>query len=72
MGLAKLSLPPKHIYAHFSVWKNSGGKKDEQFSSVSQACLIICDPMDCSMPGLPVHHQLPELAQTLMHRVDAI
>ena len=34
MGLAKLSLPPKHIYAHFSVWENSGEKKDEQFSSV--------------------------------------
>ena len=33
----------------------------------------LCDPMDCSMPDLPVHHQLPELAQTLVHRVgDAI
>ena len=31
-----------------------------QFSSVAQSCLTLCDPMDCSMPGLPVHHQLPE------------
>ena len=42
-------------------------------SSVAQACLTFCDPMDCSMPGYPVHHQLPEFAQTHVHRVsDAI
>ena len=35
-----------------------------QFSSVAQSCLTLCDPMDCSMPGLPIHHQLPELTQT--------
>ena len=34
------------------------------FSSVAQLCLTLCDPMDCSTPGLPVHHQLPELTQT--------
>ena len=72
MGVAKLSLPPKHFYAHFSVWENSGEKKDEQFGSVSQSCLIICDLMDHRTPGFPVHHQLSELAQTLFHRVDAI
>ena len=38
-----------------------------QFSSVAQLCLILCDPMDCSMPGLPVHHQLPEFIQTHVH-----
>ena len=44
-----------------------------QFSSVVQSCLILCDPMDCSTPGLPVHHQLPELAQTHVYQVsDAI
>ena len=44
-----------------------------QFSSVSQSCLTLCDPMNCSMPGLPVHHQLPEFTQTHIHRVgDAI
>ena len=32
-------------------------------SSVTQSCLILCDPMDCSTPGLPVHHQLPEFTQ---------
>ena len=35
-----------------------------QFSSVTQSCLTLCDPMDCSTPGLPVHHQLPEFTQT--------
>ena len=34
-----------------------------QFSSVAQSCLTLCDPMDCSTPGFPVHHQLPELDQ---------
>ena len=38
-----------------------------QFSSVTQSCLTVCDPMDCSMPGLPVHHQLPEFTQTHVH-----
>ena len=35
-----------------------------QFSSVTQSCLTLCDPVDCSMPGLHVHHQLPEFTQT--------
>ena len=44
-----------------------------QFSSVTQLCPTLCDPMNCSMPGLPVHHQLPEFTQTHVHRVsDAI
>ena len=44
-----------------------------QFSSVTQLCLTVCDPMDCSMPGLPVHHQLLELTQIHVLRVsDAI
>ena len=44
-----------------------------QFSSVAQSCLTLCDPMNHSMPGLPVHHQLPEFTQTHVHRVsDAI
>ena len=40
-----------------------------QFSSVPQSCPTLCDPMNCSMPGFPVHHQLPELAQTHVHRI---
>ena len=44
-----------------------------QFSSVAQSCLTLCDPMNCSMPGLPVHHQHPESTQTHVHWVgDAI
>ena len=39
-----------------------------QFSSVIQSCLTLCDPMDCRMPGFPVHHQLPDLAQPHVHR----
>ena len=44
-----------------------------QFSSVAQLCLTLCDPMNCSTPGLPVHHQLLEFTQAHVHRVgDAI
>ena len=44
-----------------------------QFSSVVQLCPTLCDPMDCSLPGLPVHHQLPEFTQTHVHLAgDAI
>ena len=44
-----------------------------QFSSVAQSCPTLCDPMNPSTPGLPVHHQLPEFTQTHVHRVsDAI
>ena len=38
-----------------------------QFNSVAQSCLTLCNPMKCSMPGLPVHHQLPEFTQTHVH-----
>ena len=40
------------------------------FSSVAQSCPILCDPMNHSTPGLPVHHQLPEFTQTHVHRVS--
>ena len=51
------------IFLHTSV----------QFSSVAQSCPTLCDPMNHSTPGLPVHHQLPEFTQTHVHRVgDAI
>ena len=44
-----------------------------QFSSVAQSCPTLCDPMNRSTPGLPVHHQLPEFTQTHVHRIsDAI
>ena len=51
------------IYAQWNI----------QFSSVDQSCLTFCDPMNCSTPGLPVHHQLPEFTQIHVHWVsDAI
>ena len=57
-----------HTYHHHTIIK-----KNIQFSSITQSCLILCDPMDCSTPGFPVHHQPPDLAQTHVHRVsDAI
>ena len=40
-----------------------------QFSSVTQSCLTLCNPMNCSRLGLPVRHQLPEFTQTHVHRV---
>ena len=44
-----------------------------QFSSVTQSCPTLCDPMDCSTTGFPIHHQLPEFTQTHVHQVgDAI
>ena len=59
------------------LWSCSHGTKElhqsHQSSPVAQSCLSLCDPTDCSAPGLPVHHQLPELTQTHVHRVgDAI
>ena len=41
-----------------------------QFSSVTQSCPTLCDPMNCSTPGLPVHHQLLEFTQTHVYRVS--
>ena len=50
----------------------SGPISSVQFSSVAESCLTLCDPMNCSIPGLPVY-QLPEFTQTHVHRVsDAI
>ena len=46
------------------------GYAQPQFSSVAQSCPTLCDPMNRSTPGLPVHHQLPELTQTHVHRVS--
>ena len=58
----------------FIVWATREDiKYNVQFSSVAQLCPTLCDPMDCSTPGLPVHHQIPEFTQTHVHWVgDAI
>ena len=59
MSCCRLLPPPGLINKFSSV----------QFSSFAQSCLILCDPMNHSMPGLPVYHQLPEFTQTYVHRV---
>ena len=62
----------------FNPWSftdllSTGNGMAKQFSSIAQSCLTLCNPMNCSTPGLPVHHQLPEFIQTHVHRVsDAI
>ena len=57
-------------YLEIPYWVKLGGLC---FSSVTQSCPTLCDPMNHSTPGLPVHHQLPESTQTHVHSVsDAI
>ena len=68
------------VYLQFISWMGAGSCRcffyscwSVQFSSVTQSCRTLCDPMNCSMPGLPVHHQLLESTQTHVHQVsDAI
>ena len=56
-----------------AAWQASLSITNSQFSSAAQSCPTLCNPMDCSMSGLPVHHQLPEFTQTHVHWVsDAI
>ena len=62
----------KILVSRTSVWEQVFLKM-VQFSSVAQSCQTLCEPMNCSTPGLPVHHQLPEFTQTQIHQVgDAI
>ena len=64
----------KNIYFCFIDYAKAFDCVDHnQFSSVAQSCLTLCDPMNHSTPSLPVHHQLPDFTQTHVHRVgDAI
>ena len=55
------------LWIRYLVWMPA---KPFQFSSVTQPCLTLCNPMNHSTPGLPVHHQLQESTQTHVHRVD--
>ena len=69
------SQPAKSIPLDYRDWPGSNPYcpfSATQSSSVAQSCLIFCDPMDCSMPGLRIHHRLPELAQTHVHRVGDV
>ena len=52
----------------YTQMKHRLHRLQHQFSSVAQSCPTLCDPMKCSTPALPVHHQLPELTQTHAHR----
>ena len=79
----KAEIDAFHILEYYSIVKKEGGSdlhynKDEpwghsvQFSSVAQSRLTLWDPMNCSTPGLPVHHQLPEFTQTHVHWVGDV
>jgi len=64
---------PENNWGVWIFWAWAAHSSCFQFSSVTQSCPTLCDPMNCSKRGLPVHHQLPEFTQTHVHRVgDAI
>ena len=74
-------LPGTTSYSYKNIWErfhyaSSRKKKSDycvQLSSVAESCLTLCDSVECSMQGLPVHHKLLEFTQTHVHRVgDAI
>ena len=84
-GMSQLFLPVSTWYslicpmcrscsASFLIsFRGNGSISSVQFISVTQSCPTLCNPMNHSTPGLPVHHQLPEFTQTHVHRVsDAI
>jgi len=69
----------KYVWGYFITYQTGTNipqgknKRSSSFRSVAQSCPTLCDPMNCSTPGLPVHHQLPEFTQTHVHPVsDAI
>ena len=67
MGLSSFLHIPGHLFTLVTITGSV------QFSSLTHSCPTLCNPMDCSTPGLPVHHQLLELSQTHVHQVsDAI
>ena len=76
---------PDFCFLSFSTWQffplvlvkscspTESPSRAQSVSAGAQSCLTLCEPMDCSMPGLPVHHQLPKFTQTHVHQVgDAI
>ena len=64
----KWQITPVFFPGEFHGTKSLGGTV--HFSSVARSCLTLCDPMDYSTSGLPVHHQLPEFIPTLVHWID--
>ena len=69
-GTESMSLIPPALADGFFITRATWETLNILFSSVTQSCLILCDPRDCSTPGFSVHHQLPELTQTHVHWVD--
>ena len=68
MSVYILALPFRECFLlNYTMNRMYTWKFDSVFSSVPQLCLTLWDPMDCSMPGFPVHHQLPELRQRHVH-----
>ena len=62
-----------NLRRNFDIWAYEAKRSPQNVSSVAQSYPTICDPMDCSTPGFPLHHQLPELTKTYIHRMgDAI
>ena len=62
-----------NFHGSFTLHSSCNNVRSDQIRSVAQLCPTLCHPMNRSMPGLPVHHQLPEFTQTHVHRVsDAI
>ena len=73
LNVQDLSSPLNVISLFSTLSSTSHGPRHVRFSSVAQSSPTLCDPMHCSMPGLTVHHQLPEFTQTPVHRAsDAI
>ena len=63
----------EQVNTKWQLSNNAWNIRSDQIRSVAQSCPTLCDPMNHSTPGLPVHHQLPEYTQTHVHRVsDAI
>ena len=60
-------LNKKYLILPVQIYNQELRFSSVQFSLVAQSCPTLCDPMNCSMPGLPVHHQLPESTQTHVH-----
>ena len=61
-----------NVWHSWSLEQCPAQSQSVQFSSVTQPCLTLCNPMDCSTPGLPVHHQLPEFTQTHIYWVSDV
>ena len=69
----RVSCTVGRFFTDWAMREATSSQKIHQFSSVSQSCPTLCDTVNCSMAGLPVHHQLPEFTQTHVHWVgDAI